>query len=94
VIRAVLVLLLCGMTLVLGLWTAVVQNGNHDRAAELSVLQRQWEMQDAANAQARALAEAHLPGVPNIPLDPKRQRRAIQERRAAEQLASAKGAKP
>jgi hypothetical protein len=70
-----------------------VQNANHERASELSVLQRQWEMLDAANAQARAVAESHLPGVPNMPLDPKRQRRALEERRAAEHLASAKGAK-
>jgi hypothetical protein len=59
VIRAALVLLLCGLTLLLGLCTAVVQNGNHARAAELSILQRQWEMREAANAQSRAVTEAH-----------------------------------
>lgn len=99
-IRAALVLLLCGLTLVLGLWTAVVQNHNHERASELSTLQRQWEMLEAANAQARAMTESHLPGVPNLPLDPKRQRRAIQERRSLEErsekpdLASAKAPAP
>lgn len=89
-IRAVLVLLLCGLTLLLGLWTTVIQNANHDRAAELSTLQRQWEMLDAANAQAQALSRAHLPGIPNLPLDPKRQRRAIEDRRSATQVAKAK----
>ena len=93
-IRAALVLLVCALTLVLGLFTAVVQNQNHDRAAELSVLQRQWEMREAANAQARALTEAHLPGVANMPLDPKRQKRVLAERRAELKLALAKGARP
>ena len=93
-IRAALVLLLCGLTLILGLFTAVVQNGNHSRAAELSILQRQWEMREAANAQARALTEAHLPGVPNIPLDPKRQRQELAKRKADTTLARAKGANP
>ncbi len=82
-IRAALVLLLCGLTLILGLSTTLVQNGNHARAAELSILQRQWEMCEAANAQARALTEAHLPGVPNVPLDPKRQRKELAKRQAA-----------
>jgi hypothetical protein len=65
VIRASLVLLLCGLTLILGLWTTIVQTQNHSRAAQLSILQRQWEMRDAANAQARTLTEAHLPGGSN-----------------------------
>lgn len=89
-IRAALVLLLCALTLVLGLFTTVVQNGNHSRAAELSVLQRQWEMREAANAQARALTQAHLPGVPNMPLDPKRQRQEVAARKAETTLARAK----
>jgi len=93
VIRAALVLLLCGLTLVLGLFTTIVQNGNHARAAELAVLQRQWEMREAANAQARALTEAHLPGVPNMPLDPKRQKQELQQRKASN-LASAKAVRP
>jgi hypothetical protein len=94
VIRAALVLLLCGLTLVLGLFTAVVQNGNHSRAAELSILQRQWEMCEAANAQARALTDAHLPGVPNLPLDPKRQ--LLERSKLASDVTrqSAKGARP
>jgi len=94
VIRAALVLLLCGLTLVLGLITAVVQNGNHARAAELSFLQRQWEMREAANAQARALTQAHLPGVPNIPLDPARQRVELAQRKAQAMRSGAKGVRP
>jgi hypothetical protein len=94
VIRAALVLLLCGLTLLLGLCTTVVQNGNHARAAELSILQRQWEMREAANAQARALTEAHLPGVPNMPLDPKRQRQELAQRQAETRQERAKGAHP
>lgn len=93
-IRATLVLLLCAMTLVLGLWTTVVQTQNHSRAAELSTLQRRWEMREAANAQARALTEAHLPGVPNLPLDPKSQRKLIAQRKAENAPAPAKGATP
>ncbi len=92
-IRAALVLLLCGLTLILGLSTTIVQNGNHSRAFELSVLQRQWEMCEAANAQGRALTEAHLPGVPNVPLDPKRQRKELATRRAAASLAKTKAVK-
>lgn len=91
-IRAALVLLLCGLTLILGLSTTLVQNGNHSRASELSVLQRQWEMCEAANAQTRALTEAHLPGVPNVPLDPKRQRKEIAKRQAAASSAKTKAA--
>ncbi len=90
-IRAALVLMLCGLTLILGLLTTVVQNGNHSRAAELSYLQRQWEMCEAANAQARALTEAHLPGVPNMPLDPKRQKAELARRKG---LAKAEGVRP
>jgi len=94
VIRASLVLLLCGLTLILGLWTTIVQTQNHSRAAELSVLQRHWEMREAANAQARALTQAHLPGVPNLPLDPKRQRKSIAQRLAALKAALEQGARP
>lgn len=93
-IRAALVLLLCALTLILGLFTAAVQNGNHSRAAELSVLQRQWEMCEAANAQARALTEAHLPGVPNVPLDPKRQRRELARREMVARLEQSKDLRP
>lgn len=89
-IRAALVLLLCGLTLILGLSTTLVANGNHSRAAELSSLQRQWEMCEAANAQARALTAAHLPGVPNVPLDPKRQRQELAKRQAAARPAKPK----
>ena len=88
-IRGTLVLLLCGLTLVLGLFTAVVQNGNHARASELSTLQRQLEMCETANAQARALTEAHLPGVPNMPLDPKRQGPEIKRRKSEAVIAKA-----
>lgn len=95
-IRAALVLLLCGLTLVIGLCTTIVQNGNHARAAELAMLQRQWEMLEAANAQARALVASHLPGTPNVPLDPKLQRRALADRlkRVLDQAQNAKGARP
>lgn len=95
-IRAALVLLLCGLTLVIGLCTTIVQNGNHARAAELSVLQRQWEMLEAANAQARALVASHLPGTANVPLDPKLQRRALAERlkRALDAASKGKEARP
>ncbi|MEO6710476.1 MAG: hypothetical protein ABI054_05120 [Planctomycetota bacterium] len=89
-IRAALVLLLCALTLVLGLFTTVVQNANHARAAELSTLQRQWEMREAANVQASTLTQAHLPGVRNMPLDPKRQRKELELRKADTTLAQAK----
>ena len=93
-IRAALVLMLCGLTLILGLATTVVQTQNHARAAELSILQRRWEMREAANAQTRALTGAHLPAVPNLPLDPKRQRKSIAERTAQVKALLAKGALP
>ena len=93
-IRASLVLLLCGLTLILGLWTTIVQTQNHSRAAELSILQRHLEMREAANAQARALTQAHLPGVPNLPLDPKRQRKSIAQRKAELKASLEKGAHP
>jgi hypothetical protein len=66
--RALLVLLLCAVTLALGLCTALVQTDNHERAHALSQLQRECEMLEAANAQAETLVSSHLPGQPNRPL--------------------------
>jgi hypothetical protein len=57
--------------------------------AELSTLQRQWEMCETANAQARALTQAHLPGIPNLPLDPKRQRAKLLQRKSGDAIARA-----
>jgi hypothetical protein len=65
VTRSLLALLLCALTLALGLWAALVQSENHARARDLAELQRQCEMIEAANAQAQAVVSAHLPGVPD-----------------------------
>lgn len=51
------------------LWTCFVQVDNHERARALARAQRQWEMLEAANAQASARVFAHVPGVPNHDLD-------------------------
>ncbi len=51
------------------LWTCCVQAENHQRARDLARLQRDWEMLEAANAQAQARADAHVPGVSNRDLD-------------------------
>lgn len=67
--RAVLSVFLCGATLVVGLWTCIVQTRNHDRAQELARRQREWEMIAAANAQMAAIAAAHVAGIPNRELD-------------------------
>ena len=50
------------MTLITGLFTCVVQTQNHDRARQLSELQREWEMLEAANQQRAAIAGAHVFG--------------------------------
>ena len=53
------------MTLLMGLFTCVVQTTNHERARQLAELQREWEMLEAANAQREAVAAAHVWGRPN-----------------------------
>jgi hypothetical protein len=58
--RAALVSCLCGLTLVTGLFTAVVQASNHERARRLTELQRAWEHLEAVNLQREARAAAHL----------------------------------
>jgi len=63
--RALLAILLSLLTLALGLWTCLVQSSNHERASELAHAQREWEMLDAANAQAEATVSAHVWGMPN-----------------------------
>lgn len=67
-LRAQLSIGLCLTLGVLGLWTCLVQSDNHERADSLSRIQRQWEMVNAANAQARAVVSAHVPGVSNSEL--------------------------
>ena len=74
-LRAQLSLGLCATMAVLGLWTSLVQSENHERADSLSRVQRQWEMVNAANAQARAVVSSHVPGVPNSELAAGAQRR-------------------
>jgi len=51
------------MTLITGLFTCVVQSSNHERARQLSELQREWEMLEAANEQREAVAGAHVWGL-------------------------------
>jgi hypothetical protein len=58
--RAALVFCLCGLTLVTGLLTAVVQASNHERARRLTELQRAWEHLEAVNLQREARAAGHL----------------------------------
>jgi hypothetical protein len=53
---------LASLTLAVGLWTAVVACYNHQRAANLSGLQRELEILRAANDQAEAEAAAHIWG--------------------------------
>lgn len=83
--RVALSLGLAGLVLLLGILTCVVQTHNHARAAELARRQREFEMLDAANAQARAIVSAHVWGVPDSALDvtqpkrPKRPARGVQQ---------------
>ncbi len=74
-LRAQLSIVLCSLLAVLGLWTCLVQSSNHERAEGLSHVQRQWEMVNAANAQARAVVSSHVPGVANSELAAGAQRR-------------------
>ncbi len=69
IVRNALVALLSLTCVATALWTCCVQAGNHERARELSRLQRRWEMLEAANAQAQARADAHVPGIANRDLD-------------------------
>ena len=58
--RTVLTLFLGALTLATGLWTALVQSSNHERARQLAELQRSWENLEAINVQREARAAAHL----------------------------------
>ena len=82
-LRAQLSIVLCGLLAVLGLWTCLVQSSNHERAEGLSHVQRQWEMVNAANAQARAVVSSHVPGVANSDLSAGAQRRTASPDRSA-----------
>jgi hypothetical protein len=62
--RAMLSLSLCGLCLLAGLATCLVQCANHARADDLARAQREWQMLSAANAQSEALVQAHVWGVP------------------------------
>ena len=57
------------LAVALGLLACAVQTHNHARAARLASLQREFEMLDAANAQADAMVSAHVWGVSNAELD-------------------------
>ena len=50
------------LTLTVGLWTAVVVSYNHQRAENLSRLQRDLEILRASNDQAEARAASHVWG--------------------------------
>lgn len=63
--RNTLALALGALSLGVGLLACFVQASNHARAQDLARLQRQWEMLEAANAQVKALVDAHVAGVPN-----------------------------
>ncbi len=69
IVRDALVATLALASLATALWTCCVQAENHQRARDLARLQREWEMLEAANAQAQARADAHVPGVSNRDLD-------------------------
>jgi len=53
---------LAALSLTVGLWTAIVASYNHQRAANLSDLQREIEILRAANDQAEAQAAVHVWG--------------------------------
>jgi hypothetical protein len=58
--RAWLAVFLGGLTLATGLFTAVVQASNHERARALAELQRAWEHLEAVNLEREARAAAHV----------------------------------
>jgi hypothetical protein len=58
--RGALTLFLGGLTLVTGLFAAVVQASNHERARALAELQRAWEHLEAVNLEREARAAAHI----------------------------------
>jgi hypothetical protein len=58
--RAWLAVFLGGLTLVTGLFAAVVQASNHERARALAELQRAWEHLEAVNHEREARAAAHV----------------------------------
>jgi hypothetical protein len=62
VTRWVLTAALCALSLAVGLWTAVVVSYNHQRAENLSRLQRDLEILRASNDQAEARAASHVWG--------------------------------
>lgn len=66
--RSASTLLVCGLTLLVGLATSVLQAENHERARRLAEGQRRVEMLEAEVAELRILTEAHVPGVAG-PLD-------------------------
>ena len=72
--RILLSVSVSGAALALAVFACVVQSHNHSRAAELARRQREFEMLDAANAQANAVVSAHVWGVPNEQLDITRSR--------------------
>ena len=65
--RSMLVLFLCALILIIGLYVSTVQSSNHARARCLAECQRMCEMIEAGNAQADARAMAHLPGEATAP---------------------------
>lgn len=58
--RAALAFSLGGLTLITGLFAAVVQASNHERARQLAELQRAWEHLEAVNLEREARAAAHI----------------------------------
>ena len=63
--RLALGLILCAATLVVGLSVCCLQSKCHSRARRLAELQRECELLEAANAQAQAVASAHVWGEAN-----------------------------
>ena len=61
--RSASTLLVCGMTLLVGLATSILQAENHERARRLAEGQRRVEMLEAEVAELRILTEAHVPGI-------------------------------
>jgi predicted histidine transporter YuiF (NhaC family) len=62
VTRWILTAALASLALAVGLWTAVVVSYNHQRAENLSRLQRDLEILRASNDQAAARAASHVWG--------------------------------
>jgi len=62
VTRTLLTLFIAALTLGTGLYAALVQSSNYERARQLAELQRSWENLEAINVQREARAAAHLVG--------------------------------